>query len=33
MIIKKKMKDTMRKNMLRSPVIMMTHPLCAQESP
>ena len=27
MMIKKKTKDTMRKNVLRSPVIMMTHPL------
>ena len=33
MMIKKKTKDTMRKNVLRSPVIMMTHPLCAQETP
>lgn len=33
MIIKKKTKDTMRKNVPRSPVIMMTHLLCAQEKP
>jgi hypothetical protein len=29
MMIKKKMKDTMRKNVLRSPVIMMIHLLCS----
>lgn len=33
MMIKKKTRDTMRKNVLRSPVIMMTHLLCAQEKP
>jgi hypothetical protein len=32
MMIKKKTKDIMRKNVLRSPVIMMTHPLCAEET-
>jgi hypothetical protein len=33
MMIKKKTKDTMRKNVLRSPVIMMTLPLSVQETP
>lgn len=33
MMIKKKTKDTTRKNVLRSPVIMMTLPLCTQETP
>lgn len=33
MMIKKKTKDTMRKNALRSPVIMMTHLPCAQKKP
>ena len=33
MMTKKKTKDTMRKNVLRSPVIMMIHLLCAQEKP
>ena len=33
MMIKKKTNDTMRKNVLRSPMIMMTHPLCSQEKP
>ncbi len=33
MMIKKNIKDTTRKNVLRSPVIMMTLPLNAQETP
>jgi hypothetical protein len=32
-MIKMKTNDTMRKNVLRSPMIMMTHPLCSQETP
>jgi hypothetical protein len=32
-MIKMKTNDTMRKNALRSPTIMMTHPLCSQETP
>ncbi len=32
-MIKMKTNDTMRKNALRSPMIMMTHPICSQETP
>ena len=30
---KKNTNDTMMKNVLRSPMIMMSHPLCSQEKP
>ena len=33
MMIQKKTNDTMRKTVLRSPMIMMTYPLCSQEKP
>jgi hypothetical protein len=33
MMIKKKTKDTKRKNVARTSVIMMTHPLCSQGKP
>jgi hypothetical protein len=33
MMIKKKTKDTKRKNVARTSVIMMTHPLCCQGEP